>query len=131
MGNPLEIIGKIYTKNPDNKSIAEFHDYFQALCSEFFQGLGKILKPTLIEIVLSISMSKNRFWDVDVDNIAKLILDEMKGIVFEDDSQVCSLIVTKYIRTEEPINGIIIGITKLTEERKGFISDVWLFRKKK
>lgn len=36
----------------------------------------------------------------DADNLAKSILDPMNGIIFEDDSQVVTLIAEKYYSTE-------------------------------
>ncbi|RZK11042.1 MAG: RusA family crossover junction endodeoxyribonuclease, partial [Flavobacterium sp.] len=55
---------------------------------------------------------------VDVDNLAKCVLDILNGIAFEDDSQVTSLLVNKFIH-EMRLNSILIGVTKITELRRG------------
>ena len=38
----------------------------------------------------------------DVDNLAKAVLDALNGILYEDDSQVVMLAVTKQYAKEEP-----------------------------
>jgi hypothetical protein len=65
---------------------------------------------------MSIKMSEKRLKTVDVDNLAKSILDFMKGRVFEDDSQVQSLFVIKEVIIDELIpqlSGIIVGVRLL------------------
>ena len=71
-----------------------------------------------VQVSLSISLTEKRYFDVDVDNLAKTVLDSLNGIAFDDDSQVSSLIVEKHIHPMK-VNGILIAITKLTETRKG------------
>lgn len=74
--------------------------------------------PSDVQVYLSISVNKKRYHEVDVDNLAKTVLDCLKGIAFEDDCQVSSLIVEKHIHKLN-VNGLLIAITKITEERKG------------
>ena len=58
-------------------------------------------------------MSEKRLQSVDVDNLAKIVLDFMKGKVFEDDSQVSSLFVAKDIVKDDiipQVSGIMVGV---------------------
>jgi len=48
----------------------------------------------------------------------KTLFDAMKGIVYEDDSQICSVFVNKYIIDETP--GFMVGIRELTKKDKGW-----------
>ena len=69
--------------------------------------------PIQLEVIMKINMSEKRIKFVDVDNIAKAVLDYMKGYVFEDDSQVKNLFATKQIIKDELIpqlSGIIVGV---------------------
>ena len=74
--------------------------------------------PNAVQVHLSISITEKRYFEVDVDNLAKTVLDSLNGIAFDDDSQVSSLIVEKHVHPMK-VNGILISITKLTDERKG------------
>ncbi len=85
-----------------------------------------ISMPNELEVLITVSCNKKRFYEVDVDNLAKAVLDSMNGLIFDDDSQVTSLISKKYIEPNGK-NGILIGIVKITEDEKGFGSDFSLF----
>ena len=74
--------------------------------------------PSDVQVSISISVKEERYHQVDVDNLAKTVLDSLKTIAFDDDSQVSSLIVDKHVQ-EMNVDGILIGITKITEDRKG------------
>jgi len=67
---------------------------------------------------------------VDVDNLAKCVLDALNGIAFDDDSQVSVLVSQKFIH-EMKQNSILIGITKLTHERRGALGNFAMFSTKK
>ena len=41
----------------------------------------------------------------DIDNLAKFVLDSLKGIVYADDSQVVKLVLYKIMDTEGECNG--------------------------
>ena len=77
-----------------------------------------------IEVVIGISMSLKRLNQVDVDNLAKFILDCLKGLIFVDDNQVVSLVVTKKTVDLPQKNGIMIGIRKLTDKRESILGDM-------
>ena len=120
-----DIFNHFYAKNPDKSSILEFHQYFKNLCTNQIGENQIIMKPNLVEVILAVSLTKNRFEEVDVDNLAKTLLDGMKGVIFEDDVQISSLIVNKYVHPLNT-NGLLVGITKLGEKNKGFGFDIRL-----
>lgn len=74
--------------------------------------------PSDVQVHLSISVREDRYHEVDVDNLAKTVLDSLKEIAFDDDCQVSSLTVEKHIHPMKT-SGNMIAITKITEERKG------------
>ena len=121
------ILNNCYMKNPESQSILDFNKFIQDLARKSIPEENKIMKPNLIEIILSISMTKNRFNEVDVDNLAKSILDSLNNIAYEDDSQISSLICSKYIHPTTH-SSILIGITKLTSENLGFTNEIKLIR---
>jgi Holliday junction resolvase RusA-like endonuclease len=85
-----------------------------------------IAAPKPIEIILSVSVNPERFNKVDVDNLAKCTLDALKEIAFDDDSQIVTLVVKKFIHVME-VDSIVIGITEITNERKGVSKTGFLF----
>ncbi|HTN20115.1 MAG TPA: RusA family crossover junction endodeoxyribonuclease [Pelobium sp.] len=123
------ILNDIYKKNPDTNSIKEFHTLLREVASKNFPDGSIIKKPTNVEVVISISVTEKRFKTVDVDNLAKAVLDGLNKIAFEDDSQVKSLICSKNIHPMKK-NGIFIGVTKLTSENQGFYGDITLYKMK-
>lgn len=112
------IIKDFYVKKPDTQSIAKFKEYIQAITREKFNDSNIIKMPNDVQVHLSISINKKRYHEVDVDNLAKTVLDCLKGIAFDDDCQVSSLNVEKDVHPMN-INGLLIAITKITDERKG------------
>jgi Holliday junction resolvase RusA-like endonuclease len=72
--------------------------------------------PNDLQVHFSISVNKKRYHEVDVDNLAKTVLDCLKGIAFDDNCQVSSLIMEKHIHKLN-VNRLLIAITKFTEER--------------
>ena len=79
-----------------------------------------------MDVVISLTLKKERIFDVDVDNVSKTVLDAIKGYLIEDDSQVATLICSKVVH---PLNipGYFIAVTELTKERKGILGDYYLF----
>lgn len=125
-----EIINKFYVRKPDTQSVTNFKQYIENLTKTKFNEINRINKPYDVEVLLSISMTEKRYKVVDVDNLAKAVLDSLKTIAFEDDSQISSLIVQKHIHPMMT-NGILIGITKLTKENRGFGGDIRTFSTQK
>ena len=62
-----------------------------------------------------------------MDNLAKTILNGLIGEAFDDDAQVSSLMVTKFVHQMQ-VDSILIGITELTETSKGLRNDIMLMR---
>lgn len=114
-----------YTKKPDTDAVLEFTNDLRNVANEIFKD-NRIDKPHLVEVLISISVTEKRFKQVDIDNLTKCVLDALNTVAFEDDSQVSSIIANKHIH-QMKVHAIMIGITKLTEERKGFGSDIKLF----
>ena len=79
-----------------------------------------------VEVYISVSMDEKRIANVDIDNLAKFILDCMKGLVFEDDVQVQSLLVTKDVNPFMPINSIMIGVRKINSPEDSWFKNVKL-----
>ncbi len=112
------ILKDFYQRKPETASVQKFKKYIQEITKDRFKEGDKIEMPNKVQVSLSISLTEKRFFDVDVDNLAKTVLDSLNGIAFDDDRQVSSLIVDKHVHPMK-VNGILIAITKLTEERKG------------
>lgn len=122
---PIEVIGRddagsetilkdFYIRNPETSSVKKFKEYIGYIAKVVIRE--KIEMPYEVQVHLSISVTEKRYFEVD--NLAKSVLDSLKTIAFDDDSQVSSLIVEKHIHPMKT-NGILIAITKLTPERRG------------
>ncbi len=67
-------------------------------------------------ICIGVSGTKSLYGDRDIDNMVKPILDALKGIVFNDDSQVHLLIASKHI-WDKNLKGFMVGLRVLEEGR--------------
>jgi len=112
------ILRNFYVKRPDSNSVNAFKKYLQSIAKEYFKDKNIIKMPNDVQVHLSISVTEERYHAVDVDNLAKTVLDCLKNIAFDDDCQVSSLIVDKHIHPMK-VSGLLIAITKITEQRKG------------
>lgn len=121
-----EKLNNFYVKKPDINSVIEFNKNIQDVARKIFNKENIIKKPNEVEVIISISVTEKRFKEVDVDNLSKCVLDSLNQIAFDDDSQVSSLICNKHIHLMK-LNAIFIGITKLSENRKGIQGDIKLF----
>ena len=124
-GNEVEL-KNFYERKEDKNSIQEMKELVSEYATEAFKEKGIIKRPANVEVVLSFSVKERRFKEVDIDNLAKTILDGLTGVAFEDDAQVSSLIVNKHVHALK-IDALFIGVTELTEENKGFGNDINLF----
>ncbi|MCB0517390.1 MAG: RusA family crossover junction endodeoxyribonuclease [Lewinellaceae bacterium] len=106
-----------YFKRKTGNNLKKFSDTFKAQIQENLKTGHPYKKPEKLEVIISVSMDEERLENVDVDNLAKTILDCFKGLVFEDDSQVVSLIVSKDINGFYPINGLLVGIRRLSNKQ--------------
>lgn len=112
------ILKEFYQKKPEKNSIKNFKQFIKELTKERFTEDDRIKMPNKVQVSLSFSLKVKRFFEVDVDNLFKTVLDSLNGIAYDDDKQVTSLIVDKHIHKMK-VNGILIAITKLTDKRKG------------
>lgn len=112
------LLRNFYVKRPNSNSVNAFKEYLQSIAKEKFNDDNIIKMPNDVQVHLSISVREERYHEVDVDNLAKTVLDCLKNIAFDDDCQVSSLIVQKHVHPMKT-SGIMIAITKITEERKG------------
>jgi Holliday junction resolvase RusA-like endonuclease len=71
-----------------------------------------------ILLSLNVSLTKSNYRIKDVDNIAKTILDSLKGIIYKDDNQIDTLVVNKSISNNPSFS---IGIYRLRDEDDGKI----------
>lgn len=97
-------------------SSRNFENYLKQALSEDkdpkFPFKGKLF------LAISLAMSKKDYETKDVDNIIKTLFDAMKGIVYEDDSQICSVFVNEYVTDRTP--GFMIGIRELSKKERGW-----------
>lgn len=124
-----QILKDFYVKKPDGDAVKEFNRLIKENAENVFPNGTKIKKPNEVEIIISVSVTERRFKEVDVDNLAKCVLDSLNNLAFEDDSQITSLICSKHIHPMKK-NGIMIGITKLTSTNKGLGNDIKLISDK-
>ncbi|MGQ1788467.1 RusA family crossover junction endodeoxyribonuclease [Saccharicrinis sp. GN24d3] len=112
------ILNDFYRRKPETDSVKRFKEFIKVVAKNVIKE--KIPMPNKVQVHLSISIKEKRFFEVDVDNLAKTVLDSLNNVAFDDDSQVTSLIVEKDIHPMK-INKILIAITELTPERHGLV----------
>lgn len=88
--------------------------YYKPLIYEFFRKAWRGARPAAgwSEFAVEIRMEYvgEPPW-LDLDNLAKAILDSIKGYVFHDDAQVARLLVERRAGEQERI---VVGVRKLT-----------------
>lgn len=102
-----------YIKKKSENNLKKFEDEFIQLINENIKEEHPYKKPEKLEVIISVSMDEKRLENVDVDNLSKAILDCFNGLIYEDDSQIVSLLVFKDINGFYPINGLMVGIRRL------------------
>ena len=113
-GDEISIEGDLYISNNKAKeNLKRFDEKFTECINLALKEEHPYRNPTQLEVIMNIKMSERRLKSVDVDNIAKCVLDIMNGKIFEDDSQVRSLFVYKDVIIDElvpQLSGIIVGV---------------------
>jgi hypothetical protein len=91
--------------------------YYKPLIYEFFRKAWRGSRPAWGEFAVEIRMEYvgDPPW-LDLDNLAKAILDAIKGYAFHDDAQVARLLVERAPGERERI---IVSVTRLTGEGRG------------
>lgn len=118
-----KVLNDMYQKKPSSQSVANF----EALIRHKLKDFGiKFLRPAVLEVFVGLTVPKEKIFDFDLDNIAKTVLDSLKGLLYEDDSQVIQLICKKDVH---PMNtpGFWVAVTELKEGRVGLLGDVILY----
>jgi crossover junction endodeoxyribonuclease RusA len=89
--------------------------YYKPLIYEFFRKAWRGARPAWGEFAVEIRMEYlgEPPW-LDLDNLAKAILDAIKGYAFHDDAQVARLLVE---RTAGERERIVVAVRKLSDRR--------------
>ena len=84
--------------------------YYKPLIYEFFRKAWRGSRPTWGEFSVEIGVEYvgDPPW-LDLDNVAKAILDAIKGYAFHDDAQVCRLLVERRAGERERITVRVVG----------------------
>src|SRR5690606_10934815 len=104
---------KLYLKKDGKDSLKEFEEKFKELLRENLTEEHPYKKEIPLELIITVSMSEKRLREVDIDNLAKAVIDCMKGLIFEDDHQVVKILASKDVNSFLPLNGLLIGLRKL------------------
>lgn len=91
--------------------------YYKPLIYEFFRKEWRGARPAWGEFAVEIRMEYvgDPPW-LDLDNLAKAILDAIKGYVFHDDAQVARLLVERAAGERERITVTVRKIGELARE---------------
>jgi hypothetical protein len=91
--------------------------YYKPLIYEFFRKAWRGSRPAWGEFAVEIRMEYvgEPPW-LDLDNLAKAILDAIKGYAFHDDAQVARLLVERAAGERERI---VVAVTKLSDRPLG------------
>jgi Holliday junction resolvase RusA-like endonuclease len=83
---------------------------FEALVRERLSPDAKWPLQGPVLLAIRMGLPSDSFYAKDIDNIAKSILDALKGLVFEDDRQVVSLYVAKHVTDK---SSFFVGVRQL------------------
>ena len=107
---PFELIMEQAPVSSQTRRRQRFHEWRQDL-----SRAARLVWGTEDPVVIPVSVTITYFFDdtpVDADNLPKPILDALKGLVFQDDSQVYDLLCRKRnradnLRIERPSQGLL------------------------
>ncbi len=116
---------KFYIKRENSSSYKAFK---KMLTEEVKKSISDddfpIDQENSVEVIIHVTMKDhNRLNTVDVDNLAKGVLDALNGNVYVDDSQVHNLLVSKSIH--ELADSLMLGVRIISEENSWF-NDIML-----
>lgn len=121
-GMMVNMEDELYVMNIEKKENQKrFESLLMDQIKENIKSHHPYKKPDKIEVVVGINMTNKRLKEVDIDNLVKCILDCFNELVWEDDSQIASLIASKHVIEDDfvpQLSGIMIGVRVLTEGRK-------------
>lgn len=120
------IFEELYIKKPNKESLQKFEEKLRDYIKENLLPEHPYKIPSEVEVILSFDISAKRFFEVDVDNLSKNILDCMKGLVFEDDCQVINLLAMKKTHPYNT-NGLSIAVNKIDDKKNSWFDGIKLF----
>jgi hypothetical protein len=90
--------------------------YYKPLIYEFFRKEWRGARPSWGDFSVQIDMEYvgDAPW-LDLDNLAKAVLDAIKGYAFHDDAQVARLLVQRQAGDRERI---IVRVARLSQDRR-------------
>ena len=125
-----EKLDNVYVMNHKVKqSIKDFEAKFLDIIKGVITDEHPYEKNIPLEIIINVKMSAKRYNSVDVDNIAKCVLDVMKGELFEDDSQLQSLFIYKEVPPAIPLEPELQEYTKSKEIPEGMAGIIFGIRR--
>jgi len=116
----------LYIKKKRKSSHKEFENSFKELIKRQLTDEHPYNKEIKLEVIVSVSMTERRLKEVDIDNLIKSVLDCFNGLVYEDDSQVISVLGTKDVNSYIARNGLFVGIKKITNEKPSWFENIHL-----
>lgn len=129
-GEVISIEGDFYISNNKAKeNLKRFEEHFTECIHATLTENQPYKKPRQLEVIMNIKMSEKRLRNVDVDNIAKCVLDIMNGKVFEDDSQVRSLFVFKDVIQDKlvpQLSGITVGV-RVIDDKPSLLGEICFY----
>jgi crossover junction endodeoxyribonuclease RusA len=115
--------GKVRAREGDGAMVVEIDGlttqakYYKPLIYEFFRKVWRGSRPAWGEFSVEIRMDYvgEPPW-LDLDNLAKAILDAIKGYAFHDDAQVARLLVERQPGERERI---VVTVRKVSDRAMG------------
>jgi hypothetical protein len=115
--------GKVRAREGDGAMVVEIDGlttqakYYKPLIYEFFRKVWRGSRPAWGEFSVEIRMDYvgEPPW-LDLDNLAKAILDAIKGYAFHDDAQVARLLVERQAGERERI---VVTVRKVSDRAMG------------
>jgi hypothetical protein len=115
--------GKVRAREGDGAMVVEIDGlttqakYYKPLIYEFFRKAWRGSRPAWGEFAVEIRMDYvgEPPW-LDLDNLAKAILDAIKGYAFHDDAQVARLLVERQPGERERI---VVTVRKVSDRAMG------------
>ena len=121
-GGRTKVIESLYVVNEKKReSQSKFEEMLKSQIKENLKDHHPYKWPQQLEVVIGVNTSTKRFKEVDIDNLVKCILDCFNGLVYEDDSQIASLIASKHVIKDDfvpEVSGVMIGIRLVSDKRE-------------
>lgn len=105
----------------EKKNKTEFVKLIKERLSEMSHPLWPYKNDLFLQI--SVTNSKSKIQQADIDNLVKTVLDAIKGIVFVDDSQVVSVFAEKGTLREIPMSSFLFAIRELHSGERAVVQE--------